>query len=57
MGGTVASDNYKRILGETKPVIAMVHLGALAGSPLYDAKAGIEGLVDGARLARAARKG
>ena len=53
----MASDNYKRILGETKPVIAMVHLGALAGSPLYDAKAGIEGLVDGAWLARAARKG
>ena len=27
----------------------MVHLGALPGSPLYDADAGVEGLVDGAR--------
>ena len=53
----MASDNYKRIFGEAKPVIAMVHLGALPGAPLYEAEAGIEGLVDGARLARAARKG
>ena len=49
MGGVVASDNYKRVFGDKKPVIAMVHLGALPGTPLYDAKAGIEGLVDGAR--------
>lgn len=45
----MASDNYRRIFGETKPVIAMVHLGALPGSPLYDAEAGLEGLVEGAR--------
>jgi membrane complex biogenesis BtpA family protein len=45
----VASSNYQRIFGNTKPVIAMVHLGALPGSPLHDAKAGLDGLVAGAR--------
>jgi predicted TIM-barrel enzyme len=53
----VVSDSYKRIFGEAKPVIAMVHLGALPGAPLSNAEAAIEGLVDSARLARAARKG
>ena len=38
-----------RIFGDTKPVIAMVHLGASPGAPLYDAKAGLDGLVDAAR--------
>src|SRR5271166_6820370 len=41
--------NYQRLFGDRKPVIAMVHLGALPGSPLYDAEAGLEGLVEGAR--------
>lgn len=41
--------NFKRVFGEKKPIIAMVHIGALPGSPLYDAEAGIEGLVEGAR--------
>jgi membrane complex biogenesis BtpA family protein len=41
--------NYKRIFGEKKPVIAMVHLGALPGSPLYDSGAGVEGIVENAR--------
>jgi uncharacterized protein len=45
---TVAG-NYKRFFGYGKPVIAMVHLGALPGSPLYDADAGVEGIVEGAR--------
>ena len=45
----MASDNYQRIFGETKPVIAMVHLGALPGSPLYSAEVGLEFLVEGAR--------
>jgi predicted TIM-barrel enzyme len=45
----VASETYRRIYGETKPVIAMVHLGALPDSPLYDAETGVEGLVEGAR--------
>jgi membrane complex biogenesis BtpA family protein len=41
--------NFRRVFGDKKPVIAMVHLGALPGSPLHDGKAGIEGLVEGAR--------
>ncbi|MFK7745335.1 MAG: BtpA/SgcQ family protein [Roseobacter sp.] len=28
--------NFKRVFGQTKPVIGMVHIGALPGSPLYD---------------------
>ena len=41
--------NYRRVFGETKPAIAMVHLGALPGTPLYDEQAGLEGLIAGAR--------
>jgi uncharacterized protein len=41
--------NFKFAFGNVKPVIAMVHLGALPGSPLYDEKAGVPGLVEGAR--------
>ena len=37
------------MFGAGKPVIAMVHLGALPGSPLYDAEAGLGGLVAAAR--------
>ena len=39
MGGKFAA-----IFGSTKPVIAMVHFGALPGSPLYDAEPAFEGL-------------
>jgi len=28
--------NFKRVFGKTKPVIGMVHLGALPGAPLFD---------------------
>jgi len=41
--------NFAKVFGSTKPAIAMVHLGALPGSPLYDADAGLNGLIDGAR--------
>lgn len=41
--------NFKRVFGAGKPVIAMVHLGALPGTPLYDADAGLDGLIRGAR--------
>ena len=41
--------NYGRVFPGPKPVIAMVHFGALPGTPLYDAEAGLEGLVEGAR--------
>ena len=40
---------FHTVFGQRKPVIAMVHLGALPGTPLYDADAGLDGLVDAAR--------
>jgi len=33
--------------GKTKTIIAMVHIGALPGAPLYDAKGGLAKLIDG----------
>ena len=42
-------NNFRRVFGSGKPVIAMVHLGALPGAPLFDSDAGLEGLVAGAR--------
>ena len=45
---------FQTLFGMTKPVIGMVHLGALPGSPLHDAKAGIDGLVESARADLAA---
>ncbi len=41
--------NFKRVFGEGKPVIGMVHLGALPGSPLHDEKAGLAGLLAAAK--------
>jgi membrane complex biogenesis BtpA family protein len=38
---------FKQVFGAGKPVIAMVHFGALPGTPLYDPGRGLEGLVDG----------
>jgi uncharacterized protein len=43
------SANFRRVFGTKKPVIAMVHLGALPGSPLYDQSGGIEAILEGAR--------
>ena len=40
---------FAQVFGTDKPVIAMVHLGALPGTPLHDAEAGLEGLVAAAR--------
>jgi uncharacterized protein len=40
-----AMDRFHDVLGTRKPIIAMAHLGPLPGSPLYDRKEGIEGLV------------
>ncbi len=42
-------DRFQSVFGVAKPVIAMVHLGALPGAPLYDAEAGLEGIVEAAR--------
>ena len=38
---------FRRVFGAGKPVIAMIHFGALPGSPLYDPERGIDGLLDG----------
>lgn len=43
------TEKFRGVFGTGKPVIAMVHLGALPGAPLYDAQAGIDGIVEGAR--------
>jgi membrane complex biogenesis BtpA family protein len=48
-GGIPLSIKLKRIFGDVKPVVAMVHLGALPGAPLYDQKGGLDALIDGAR--------
>ena len=40
--------NFRRVFGDRKPVIGMVHLGALPGSPLHDRARGIDGLVEDA---------
>jgi membrane complex biogenesis BtpA family protein len=48
-------NNYKRVFGEgRKPVIAMVHLGALPGTPLHDAAGGLAALLAAARADLAA---
>lgn len=43
------TDKFRRVFGDRKPVIAMVHLGALPGAPLHQAEAGVEGIVAAAR--------
>ncbi len=41
--------NFTRVFGSIKPVIAMVHLGALPGAPLHDQKGGVEAIIETAR--------
>ena len=41
------TEKFRRLFGSGKPVIAMVHFGALPGSPLYDPDAGTDALIDG----------
>jgi predicted TIM-barrel enzyme len=36
---------FETVFGARKPVIAMVHLGALPGAPLFDTEAGLAGLI------------
>ncbi len=45
---------YEALFGTVKPVIGMVHLGALPGAPLHDAGGGLDGLVASARADLAA---
>jgi uncharacterized protein len=42
-------ERFRKVFGTGKPVIAMVHLGALPGTPRHDSEAGLDGLVAGAR--------
>jgi membrane complex biogenesis BtpA family protein len=42
------SKRFRKIFGDLKPAIAMVHLNALPGTPLYDAASGLEGIVEAA---------
>ena len=43
------SNRFRRIFPAPLPVIAMAHVPALPGSPLYDAQAGIQGAIDDVR--------
>lgn len=43
------TEKFRRVFGAKKPVIAMVHFGALPGAPLYDKEAGLDGLLAGVR--------
>lgn len=43
------SSRFDRVFGVGKPVIGMVHLGALPGAPLHDGERGLEGLIADAR--------
>jgi uncharacterized protein len=40
---------FQAVFGDKKPVIAMVHLGASPGAPLYDQGRGVKGILDAAR--------
>ena len=40
---------FKKVFGSQKPIIAMVHFGAMPGSPLHDVKTGLNGIIEGAR--------
>ncbi|MEL6168721.1 MAG: BtpA/SgcQ family protein [Pseudomonadota bacterium] len=42
-------NRFNDIFSTPKPVIGMVHLGAMPGTPLYDSEAGLDGLIGGAR--------
>jgi membrane complex biogenesis BtpA family protein len=43
------TSRFAKIFPGKKPIIAMVHFGALPGAPLYDSDAGLDGLIEGAR--------
>jgi len=41
--------NFQHVFGRNKPVIGMVHLAAMPGTPLYDADAGVADMITAAR--------
>ncbi len=40
---------YSQLFGESKPIIAMVHVGATPGAPMHDEARGVEGIIEDAR--------
>ena len=42
----VLSKSFKEIFGTEKPIIGMVHFPPLPGTPLYDERAGVDGIID-----------
>ncbi len=40
---------FRQLFGSVKPVIAMVHVGALPGTPMHDEGRGVEGIIADAR--------
>jgi membrane complex biogenesis BtpA family protein len=42
------TEKFRTVFGPVKPIIAMVHLGALPGAPLYDPEEGLEPVIKGA---------
>ena len=45
---------FQQVFGRGKPVIAMVHLGAMPGTPLHDGAGGVEAILKGAEADLAA---
>jgi membrane complex biogenesis BtpA family protein len=45
----MTTDRFRNLFGPHKPVIAMVHLGAMPGTPLYDPEGGVPAIVEAAR--------
>ncbi|MDX6562313.1 MAG: uncharacterized protein QOD65_2127 [Gaiellales bacterium] len=43
------SARFRRLFSSPRPVIAMAHVPALPGSPLYDSSAGVQGAIDDVR--------
>ena len=43
------NERFIKLFNTNKPIIAMVHLGALPGSPLFDPKLGLNGIIENAR--------
>ncbi|MDC0194715.1 BtpA/SgcQ family protein [Alphaproteobacteria bacterium] len=44
----MSNNRFNKLFKNSKPVIAMVHLPALPGSPLYDSKLGLDYILDSA---------
>ncbi len=42
------TSRFEKVFGSEKPIIGMVHIGALPGSPLHDEKGGLEKLIEDA---------